>query len=638
MFFLNLSLGEFLAVWGLVSGGVFALYLLDRSRRKIRVATLRFWTPSEKPPEAKHRKRIQQPWSMLLQLIAIGLLLAALAQLRLGSPDRMSRDHVLVLDSSAWMAARAGQLSLLDQAKREAIIWLRSLPAGDRVMLVRADALPTPATVFATNRPATEQAILETRPGASAINLKATLDFARQMQRQHGSGLGEVVLAGAFRSHANDLPTEAELPSNVRLLPVKSDLRNVGIRKVTLRRSPADPQLWEVFVAIKNYSRQVENAPLAVTFGSAPVGSARLTLQPGAEESARIEFRTKAAGYLEARLVLRDAIAEDNGATLELPEQKPVRVIVYTREPELLRPLLNANRWLTATYAPPEAYKADADAEILILDRFAPPVKPARKALWIEPPAKGTPIAMLSPARGVKLTGWRNEHPMASGLRSLDLRLDQTSVFAPSANVTVVAESDAGAVAVASNDAAYLGFHPGRGALRFELTAPLLMANTLEYLAPDVMRRREVTGESVGNIRIPLETGVDPGSIRVLGASDIAVPFSVTDGNLQFYSGERGMVRVRTCSKEQVYSLSLPDIAEATWDAPAKVRRGIPRTIGDSIASRDLWQWLAIAGGILLLIEWLWFGRTRLPAVQQQAALPVTDILRRFTAPFRKAS
>lgn len=638
MFFLNLSLGEFLAVWGLLSGGVFALYLLDRSRRKIRVATLRFWTPSEKPPEAKHRKRIQQPWSMLLQLIAIGLLLAALAQLRLGSPDLMNRDHILVLDSSAWMAARTGQLSLLDQAKRESILWLRSLPSSDRVMLVRADALPTPATVFATNRQATEQAILETRPGASAVNLKATVDFARQMQRQHGSGLGEIVLAGAFRSHANDLPAEAELPANVRLLPVKSDgLRNVGIRKVTLRRSPADAQLWEVFVAVKNYSRQVENAPLAVTFGSAPVGSARMTLQPGAEESARIEFRTKAAGYLEARLVLRDSIAEDNGATLELPEQKLVRVMVYTREPALLRPLLSANRWLTATYAPPEEYKADADAEVIILDRFAPPAKPARKSLWIEPPTQGAPIAMLTPVRGAKLTGWRNEHPMAAGLRSLDLRLEQSSVFAPSAAVTVVAESDAGAVAVASADAAYLGFHPGRGSLRFELTAPLLMANTLEWLAPDAMRRREITGESVGNVRIPLESGIDASAVRVLGASDIAVPFSIADGNLQFYSAERGMVRVQTGSKEQVYSLSLPDIADTAWDAPAKVRRGIPRGLADSIASRDIWQWLAIAGGLLLLIEWLWFGRTRLPAVQQQS-LPGTDILRRFTAPFRKAS
>ena len=98
MFFFNLSLGEFTALFGAVSGAVLALYLLDRSRRKIKVATMRFWKPSEKPPEAKHRRRIQQPWSMLMQIIGMGLLLAAIAQLRLGSPDRSSRDHVLLLE------------------------------------------------------------------------------------------------------------------------------------------------------------------------------------------------------------------------------------------------------------------------------------------------------------------------------------------------------------------------------------------------------------------------------------------------------------------------------------------------------------------------------------------------------------
>ena len=172
MFFFNLSFGEFAALFGAVSGAVLALYLLDRSRRKIKVATMRFWKPSEKPPEAKHRKRIQQPWSMLMQIIGMGLLLAAIAQLRLGSPDRSSRDHVLLLDTSAWTAAKADpQRRLIDEAKVASIRWLRALPSSDRVMVVRADALPTPATVFETNRAAAEQAILQSQPSASALNI-----------------------------------------------------------------------------------------------------------------------------------------------------------------------------------------------------------------------------------------------------------------------------------------------------------------------------------------------------------------------------------------------------------------------------------------------------------------------------------
>ncbi len=124
MFFLNLSLPEFLAILGSLSGVVVALYLLDRMRKHHTVATLRFFAAAEKPPVLKHRRKLQQPWSLLLQLISLLLLLLAIAQLRLGSPARYSRDHVLILDSSAWMARalRPMPVSSIERAWRPTIM------------------------------------------------------------------------------------------------------------------------------------------------------------------------------------------------------------------------------------------------------------------------------------------------------------------------------------------------------------------------------------------------------------------------------------------------------------------------------------------------------------------------------------
>src|ERR1700693_4394421 len=141
MFFLNLSLPEFVALLGSLSGVVVALYLLDRLRKKHTVATLRFFAVSEKPPVLKHRRKLQQPWSLLLQLLSLLLLLLAVAQVRWGSPARASRDHVLILDTSAWMAARAGQGRLIDRARSAALNYVKLLPASDRVMVVHADVL-----------------------------------------------------------------------------------------------------------------------------------------------------------------------------------------------------------------------------------------------------------------------------------------------------------------------------------------------------------------------------------------------------------------------------------------------------------------------------------------------------------------
>src|SRR5690349_25001339 len=108
MYLLNLSFLQLVAVFGSISAISVALYLLDRSRRKQVVSTLRFWVSAEQPAVAARRRRINQPWSLILQLVSMGLLLLAIAQLRLGSPAQAGRDHVIIVETSAWMAARAG--------------------------------------------------------------------------------------------------------------------------------------------------------------------------------------------------------------------------------------------------------------------------------------------------------------------------------------------------------------------------------------------------------------------------------------------------------------------------------------------------------------------------------------------------
>ena len=66
-----------------ISAFAVALYLLDRSRRKQVVSTLRFWVAAEQPAIAARRRRINQPWSLILHLLSMALLLLAIGQLRL---------------------------------------------------------------------------------------------------------------------------------------------------------------------------------------------------------------------------------------------------------------------------------------------------------------------------------------------------------------------------------------------------------------------------------------------------------------------------------------------------------------------------------------------------------------------------
>ena len=627
MFFLNLTLVEFLGALGALSGVVLGLYLLDRSRRRIMVATLRFWRPANAPTEARHRRRIQEPLSLILQLIGIALLLAGLAQLRFGAPERASRDHVLILDTSAWMVARGRQTTLMNEAKAQAIAYVRSLPSADRVMIVRADALAAPATVFESNRAVVEEAIRQSQPTSSALHLNRAIAFAEHVQRLQGRQPGEIVFAGAGRIGDRE---PGMMPKNMRLLLVSSPLDNVGLRKIGLRRSATDIDLWEIYIAVRNYGPAPRVVPLTLAFGGAPAGTARLQVPPNSESSASFEYRTKAAGWLEARLSVKDSIPEDDRAVLELPAQKPLNVTVYSEEPDLFRPLLTANTGVEAAFERPSAYNPARQTHVVILDRFKPSQPPLSPAVWIEPPGE----TFLETVKNAALTRWNSNHPLGGGLKTRDLRLEAAGVFDRRRDDVSIAEVEQGPVIIARSSrprSVLFGFHPLRSSIRYELATPLLFANILKWMSPEIFHRWDLNAGTVGNVSTVLDSDWDTSKLQVIAQGNQHLPFSLRGSNLQFFSGNPGTVRLVAGDRERVYSLTLPELGETKWEPSKGVRQGVPRRLEYGASARDLWQLLALLGAGILLFEWLRFGRNRGRITSARTAAPAQSI-------FRKAS
>jgi len=198
---------------------------------------------------------------------------------------------------------------------------------------------------------------------------------------------------------------------------------------------------------------------------------------------------------------------------VELPEQKTLSVAVYSNEPELLRPILEANAHVRAVYRGVAEYAATRDAALVILDRFRPPSRPLVDSIWIDPPAGGSPIPVRKTATQVKLTRWHSEHPLGEGLRSKDLHLESATVLEAAPDDIKIAEVESGPVIVArpgKPKIVVIGFHPARSATRYELSTPLLFANTLRWIAPDIFRRRELIGGSVGTVSATLDPETKP--------------------------------------------------------------------------------------------------------------------------------
>jgi len=619
MYFLNLSLAQFLGVFGALAAVSVALYLLDRSRRRQVVSTLRFWVAAEQPSVVARRRRIQQPWSLILQLVSMALLLLAVAQLRLGTQEAAGRDHVVILETSAWMGARTGNRTLMDVARQRAWQYVRALPAIDRVMLVRADALATPATVFEPDRRKLEAAIAASTPGSTAVNLDQAMAFARRIQSQTGRRAGEITFVGTGRTVEGDSASATAPPRNLRVIPIADNIENAGLRKIGMRRSNSDADSWEVFVSAHNYGSQPRTVTISIDFGPpneatrVVVGSHRVLLQPGADSEQSFELRTQAGGILGVNLTPHDAFPQDDKAVMELPAQPSLRATVYSDRPDLLRPVLTPNLRVSAVYKKPAEYQP-GDAGLVILDRFIPAQRPQADSVWIDPPAQGSPVAVRTTVEQVSFSRWDATHPAAAGLRSKDFKLEKASVFEPAPGDVRLGEVEAGPVIVArpgKPKIVVFGFHPALSGMRYELATPLLFANLFRWVAPEIFRRSELSGGSVGAIKLDMDQEAKPGEVKVLAEDGSALPFTLRDRALHFFSGNPGVVRVVAGDREYVYSMTLPQVGDTKWTPPAEARRGIPRLQPLASTVQDLWPWLALAGGVGLLAEWFLFGRFR---------------------------
>jgi len=134
-------------------------------------------------------------------------------------------------------------------------------------------------------------------------------------------------------------------------------------------------------------------------------------------------------------------------------------------------------------------------------------------------------------------------------------------------------------------------------------------------------------GGSVGTVNTTLNSELQPQDIKIVQQDGKALPFTLRNRTLHFFSGLPGVVRVTAADRELVYSLVLPEVAEARWEPPAGSKRGIPQGARSAASSIDLWQALACLGAAGLLIDWVYFGRlgrAAAPKVVVRAAISTT--------------
>ncbi len=622
MFFLNLSAPEFFALFGVLSGLISLLYLLDRSKRRKVVSTLRFWSPAKSAAGQQSRKKVQDPWSFLLQLAALLLLLLAIAQLQWGSREKQGRDHILLVDTSAWSAQvqATGRGRVLEEEKRLARQYVRSLAVTDRVLIARVSGIASPVSSFTSDRTKLLDAVDQMNSDFSALNLNQAFEFANQTQAWSSGSGGDVVYIGPAIS-AEETPT-SKRPEHLRMVPVTARRENVGLTRLDVRRDVNGVTGWQATITARNYGSQAQSVRIESQFGNSRFTPRLLRLAPGQEANSTLVFTSTGAGKFLVKLAPGDTLPSDDTASISLPDPAALSVAVFTSRPEVLRPLLEADHRLNAKFYSSGAYTPKPKADVVLIDDFVPASSPALPALWINPAREQSPLHVKASVSDAMVTVWHGESGIFSGLHAKETRLPHANVFQDFDGDVPVASVNEGNVVLARPATggkpalAVIGFDPLSGPLRFEVTTPLLVSHLLNWLAPENRREADLMALPMGPATVTLNASEQTTAVRVLDEAGASVPFTLHGNSLNLFASRPSIIRVITNQRERILSLTLPDIAAYSW-TPKDVPAGLPPSEQMGPSSTDLWKYLAVAAALCLAAEWWFFGRNKRTAWRQ---------------------
>jgi Ca-activated chloride channel family protein len=506
---------------------VIALYLLKLRRDETIVPSTLLWTRLVADVEANAPwQRLRRSLLLLLQLLLVIALALLAARPFLERPAGLARDVVLVIDTSASMAATDVAPNRLEAAKAAVIDALRDLPTGGKVSVVAAARSARIVVNETTDLGRVRQALADIVPTSGSGNLGDALALAGKLAARSGDAQILVATDGALAT-----PPTAHVEAPIRVLAVGRARKNQAIVALAIRTAPS-AVTRSVFASVANLDVESAKRRLEVWGDGRLLEVRDVFLDPQARADVVIDDVPRDVSTLELRLVGSDPavaappddLAVDDHAWAIIPPDRPRLILVVgPGDPYLetaLSYLPNVELYgVTASeYGPATARTDGRPWDLVIFEANLPATLPRSPILAIAPPTS-SPLGDVA-ATTLKNPGIGSLDPAEPILHYVDL---STTHIAEAQKLTMpdwartVIPGPGGAPLLYSGlraglPTAVLAFEPRRSDLPLQVAFPILLAN--------------LTGELLGGSTAPTEA-VQPGAPVSLtipaGATGLAV-------------------------------------------------------------------------------------------------------------------
>lgn len=490
---------------------VVAMYLLKLRRDPTIVPSTLLWQRLVADVEANAPwQKLRRSLLFLLQLLLVLVIVLLAARPFVERPAGLARDIVLIVDTSASMAATDVVPSRLAAAREAAVAALRDLPAGGRVSVIEAGRTARIVATSSADMGRIRQAIDSIRPTTAPGDLGDALELASELASQ--SGDAEILIA---TDAALAVVPTTKVDAPIRVLRVGDDRgrRNQAIVALAVRTAPS-AVTRSVFVSIANLDLETAERRIELWGDDRLVEARDVTIDAQQRADVIVDDVPRDVAVVEVRLVARsapagpgtppDQLAADDRAWAVVPPDRLRRILLVGEGDPYLETALSFLPNTELYGVAPKDYGPATKPELfdlIIFEGFLPATLPDRPTLAIAPP-RTSPLGEVSGS--LTNPGIGTLSPDEPILRYVDLstthiaearRLSlpdwaRTVIPGPRRAPLLYAGVRAG---VAS---AVLAFEPRRSDLPLQVAFPILIAN--------------LTGELMGGSAAPAEA-VRPG-------------------------------------------------------------------------------------------------------------------------------
>jgi len=239
---------------------IVALYFLKLRRQEQLISSVYLWQEMVRDVAANAPwQRLRPNWLLLLQILFLVALILALAR-PFSWTLATTGDHlILIVDTSASMAAHDVEPNRLGQAIEQARRLIASLPAEVPVTLIAAgDQVEVPLSA-SNDRSRLGQVFDSLRPGSGSADLATALELASAVAA--GEADAQIVL---LSDGGGQLPARLSSAAALRYIPIGVSGENQAISAISLDPGPGGHGL-SAFVRLTNYGKQQVERRLVLT-------------------------------------------------------------------------------------------------------------------------------------------------------------------------------------------------------------------------------------------------------------------------------------------------------------------------------------------------------------------------------------